>query len=199
MRSAGRYPPDLKNIMKKTKVIAVVIVLVFCVSAGMFYYLKQIRPASDADTMQSKLKNASELTTQELIYQGVFHDETGSIPFINKDKFLVKYKATVRAGFDVSDAKVAATDDTVTVTIPHAKILSVNIQADDIKFYDTNFSIIDGGKQAAIEAEKKAEKNTKKYASKSGLLDAADANGSKVIKAFLSDAAGKRDIIVKFK
>lgn len=144
--------------MKKAKVIAAVIVLVFFVSAGMFYYFKQIRPASDAATLQSKLKNTSELTTQELIYQGVFRDETGSIPFINKDKFLVKYKATVRAGFNVSDAKVTATDDTVTVTIPHAKIQSVNIQADDIKFYDTNFSIFDGGKQAAIEAEKKAEK-----------------------------------------
>lgn len=185
--------------MKKTKVIAAVIVLVFLVSAGMFYYFRQIRPASDAAMLQSKLKNTSELTTQEMVYQGVFRDETGSIPFINKDKFLVKYKATVRAGFDISDAKVTVTDNTVTVTIPHAKIQSVNIQADDIKFYDTNFSIVDGGKQAAIEAEKKAEKYTKKYASKSGLMDAADANGSKVIKAFLSDAAGKRDIIVKFK
>lgn len=87
----------------KKLVWAVVIVIVVAVAVAGFRYLKASEDIKDA-TISAKLENASDLTTQKLIYSGVLESSSGRIPIINKDKFLIEYKATVNAGFDIYQA-----------------------------------------------------------------------------------------------
>lgn len=182
----------------KKLVWAVVIVIVVAVAVAGFRYLKASEDIKDA-TISAKLENASDLTTQKLIYSGVLESSSGRIPIINKDKFLIEYKAAVNAGFDLSKVDVSHDDSTVTVVIPHAEIQTINIEPEDIEFHDTNFSVLRADKNATVKAIGEAKADVRKYAGKSGLTDAADKNGAQLVKGLLHDSVGDREIKVEYK
>ena len=186
--------------MKKLLSLIIVIALA---AGGLYVYfnLKSESKLSSA-TLGAVLENASEVTTQKLVYTDVFESTSGKIPFINKNKFLVKYKTTIRAGFDASAAEFDISDNEVVITIPHCKVDedSISIKANDIEFIDTNFSIIRAGKNDTKEAVKEAEERAKKFASKDKLfLKTADDNAVNILKGLFMNAADGRDVVVKFK
>lgn len=176
-------------------VILLALLVIVVIGAYHIYDSKRAKP----DVIEGKLRAASEVTTQKYVATGVIEETEGKIPLITKDQFLIKYTATVRAGFDLSEAKVSVTDSKVTVTVPHSKVQGVEVPAKSIEFIDTNFSVIRSGKKSAAAAIADAEKDAKASAKSSGLLEAADENAEAVIKNLIQEASGGREIVVKFR
>ena len=112
------------------------------------------------------IQNSSDLTTQKMVISDVFECTKGKIPLLTKKDFLVQYRTTVTAGFDVSEAEVEETKDKVTITIPHCTVDedSVKIKSDDITLYDTNFAMLNVEPEALLEVLGEAETRAKKLA-----------------------------------
>lgn len=185
-----------------SKVVSIIIaVLIFTgvVAGGMYYFTHRDNTKVTADMLTARLEDASECTTQKLIYQGVVTMSRGSIPFIDKSSFIMTYAANVRAGFDMSAVDVNITDEAVEVTIPKTEIQEITIESNSLEFYDTSFSVFTLGKDAVKEALQKAEADAEAKAGSSGLLEAADENAESLIKGMLVDAAGDREIVVMHK
>lgn len=186
----------LKN--KILSLIVVILLLAGCIAGGSYYMKQRAAQKVDADSIQSKLVNASELTSQKMIYNGVIESESGTIPFLTKETFLMTYKAVIRAGFDVSKTEINVTDDKVEVTLPDMEIQEVTIDPDEIKTYNTSLTLIKpDGKDELKQALVEAESNAKEEAAKAGLLEAAAENAESVIKGLLSGAVGDREIVIK--
>ena len=164
---------------------------------SIFPQFKAAEPQITTQEIESKLEEAGELTTAKLMYSAVEEYKEGSIPIINKSKFAMFYQATVRAGIDVKNVKQDLTDDTLTLTLPPAKILEVTIHSDSLQFYNREKGLFstDGAKQvkkALVEAEKRA-----RDADMSDLLDMADEQLEKVMKGIFEDSIGDRVLVIK--
>lgn len=185
----------------KKKIIASIIglLLIAALLAGGYFYMQyQARQKVTSDMLITRLENASELTTQKMIYNGVIESESGKVPFLTKETFLMTYKATIRAGFDVSKTQIDVSDDQVTVTIPKIEIQEVTIDPNEIKTYTTSLTLIKpDGKEELKEALIKAEENAKAKAEESGLIEAAGENAEALIRGLFEDAVGERTIVVK--
>lgn len=186
------------------KKIMAVIIVVLLGAVGFFAY-KYITAAPDVSNipLETVLENASDLSTQKIVISNVFESSKGKIFFITKNKYLVKYTTTVKAGFDISEADIAESADKVTITIPHCRIdeESIKIKASDIKLFDSGFTILNANQDQILEVIAEAEKDAKKVAvSKDyGFLEAADANAVNVIKGLFENVANGREVIVEFK
>ena len=159
-------------------------------------------PKEESIPLETTLEDAAELTTQKMIISDVFRSTKGTIPLINKNRFLVQYKTTITAGLDVQNAKIKETDDKITITIPHCTIDedSIKIKSSDLKIYDTNFAIMSVDKEAVMElvgeVEKKAKKKTE--SDEYGFLENTDENAKKVIKGMFENVADGREVVVEF-
>ena len=143
-------------------------------------------PKEESIPLETTLEDAAELTTQKMIISDVFRSTKGTIPLINKNRFLVQYKTTITAGLDVQNAKIKETDD--------------KIKSSDLKIYDTNFAIMSVDKEAVMELVGEAEKKAKKKAESDeyGFLENADENAKKVIKGMFENVADGREVVVGF-
>lgn len=179
--------------MKKKIVLILSIAILTITLAGCGGETKEISET----TISAVFENASDLTAQELIYTDVIELEKGNIPLLNKSNYLVKYTANVSAGFDISQAKIYLTDDTCTVTIPPSEMQDINIGSNNVKFYDTNFSIFKPDYNATMEALGLAEDHAKKYLQKSELLNLANDNAKSIVEGLVKGVVTDRDIVIK--
>ena len=195
----GGKERTMKKLIGKIVILLAIVVLV----GGFYVYPKYFeKHPLDGIAMEAMLRDCAELTTQTLVVTDVFEESTGTIPIVNKNKYLVKYRATVDAGFDVSKAEVEATESEIIVRIPHCRIVvdSVNVRGKDIKTYDTNFAIFSPSENDVLKLVEAAEKHALEYASRdeSGLLEAADLNAERLVKSLFSGVAEGREIVVEF-
>ena len=173
--------------MKTKAKIIIVAVLAIAISIGSIAIYKHITgPKEESIPLETTLEDAAELTTQKMIISDVFRSTKGTIPLINKNRFLVQYKTTSTAGLDVQNAKIKETDD--------------KIKSSDLKIYDTNFAIMSVDKEAVMELVGEAEKKAKKKAESDEyrFLENADANAKKVIKGMFENVADGREVVVEF-
>ncbi len=189
--------------MKTKFKVIIAIVLAVVISIGSISAYKYITsPKEESIPLETTLEDAAELTTQKMIISDVFKSTKGSIPLLNKNKFLVQYKTTVTAGLDVKQAEIKETDQKITITIPHCTINedSIKIKSSDLKIYDTNFAIMSIDKDAVVEVVGEAEKKAKKKAESDeyGFLENADENAKKVIKGMFENVADGREVVVEF-
>ena len=186
----------------KFKVIIAVILAVVIGIGSISAYKYITSPKEESIPLETTLEDAAELTTQKMIISDVFRSTKGTIPLLNKNRFLVQYKTTITAGLDVQNAKIKETDDKITITIPHCTIDedSIKIKSSDLKIYDTNFAIMSVDKEAVMELVGEAEKKAKKKAEsdKYGFLENADENAKKVIKGMFENVADGREVVVEF-
>ena len=159
-------------------------------------------PKEESIPLETTLEDAAELTTQKMIISDVFRSTKGTVPLINKNRFLVQYKTTITAGLDVQNAKIKENDGKITITIPHCTIDedSIKIKSSDLKIYDTNFAIMSVDKEAVMELVGEVEKKAKKKAESDeyGFLENADENAKKVIKGMFENVADGREVVVEF-
>ena len=174
--------------MKKKIKRIVIIVLIILAGIGIFSGVSYYR--------NSKAKDTTPLET-------VFECSKGKVPILTKNNFLVRYQTTVTAGFDVNKAEIKETDNKITVTIPHCTIDedSIKIKSDDLKIYDTGFAILNVNQDDLLEVVSEAESRAKEQANSSeyGLLDAADANATNIVRGLFENVADGREVVVEFK
>lgn len=189
--------------MKTKFKVIIAVILAVVISIGSISAYKYITsPKEESIPLETTLEDAAELTTQKMIISDVFRSTKGTLPLINKNRFLVQYKTTITAGLNVQNAKIKETDDRITIIIPHCTIDedSIKIKSSDLKIYDTNFAIMSADKETVMELVGEAEKKAKKKAESDeyGFLENADENAKKVIKGMFENVADGREVVVKF-
>lgn len=181
------------------KIVAGLVIAVVAFLIGAFAAVHFTSPSITSDYVTGKLQNISELSTQQLTYTGIEHYEEGDIPLINKKTFNMLYTAKAKAGIDLADVQVDVTANEVKVTVPHATLQSVEVDADSIKFYDDSFTLFSSdGKQQTANAVSAAKKDFESNADYQELLDSADDQTAAVIKGLLNGQVGDREITVSY-
>ena len=192
-----------KSMKKKIKIGFVVLVFIVVSVCGVSVYRHFTAPKKESVPLETVIQNSSDLTTQKMVISDVFECTKGKIPLLTKKDFLVQYRTTVTAGFDVSEAEVEETKDKVTITIPHCTVDedSVKIKSDDITLYDTNFAMLNVEPEALLEVLGEAETRAKKLAESDeyGFIAAADANAENVVHSLYDNIVDGRKIVVEFK
>ena len=182
------------------KVLAILIALLVgaaAASGGIFYFHMKAQPKVDAKSLMERLEESSELTVEKNYYTGIVRFEEGTIRFIDKNGFNMKYEAEIDAGFELENVNIEVNDDSVVVTVPEAKILSVSIDPDSLEFYDNQVSLIKTDrKEATKQALQAAQKDAEEHATGKGILDAANKRAEVIFKGILEGGVGDREIIV---
>ena len=116
----------------RTAIISAVILffLIFVIKKIDAYLDARKKPALSAEKLTEQLVACSDLTTAEIIYNGVVRFEENGIPLINENSFLMMYSARVKAGIDISQVKVNVTSNKVVVTLPEVTVQDLIIDTD---------------------------------------------------------------------
>ena len=182
----------LKNVFR-SKIGRIVCLSILGIMIIFVVLLVNYNAAAEVDTefLITKLTKASELTTAKLEYTGFSKFKDNGIPIINRSDFLMVYTANARAGIDVKDVKIETDkiSKTIWISIPKAKILSVNVDPKKITYYDEKFSLFNvNQKEDSDKAQALAEEEAKKELAKMGILKMADEQAETLIKGLLLDS-----------
>ena len=184
--------------MRKILGILICVLLGAVLAAGGMTYLRmKTQPKVDAKGLMERLEESSELTVEKNYYTGIAKFSEGSVPLITRNSFSMKYEAEINAGFRLEEVTIDVTDTAVTVTVPPAEILSINIDPDSLEFYDNKTSLFKTDrKEATKQALQIAQKDAEVNATKKGLLEVADKRAEVIFKGILEGGVGSREIIV---
>lgn len=185
----------------RTAIIAAVILffLIFVIKKIDAYLDARKKPALSAEKLTEQLVACSDLTTAEIIYNGVVRFEEDGIPLINENSFLMMYSARVKAGIDISQVKVNVTSNKVIVTLPEVTIQDLIIDTDTLEFYDVTTSLFNQTQQSdVVVAVNYAKEDVKQHADIPGLLAKAKEQTEILIRGLLTDTAGDRELIIRY-
>ena len=147
--------------------------------------------------IDKKLENISELSTAEMIYNGLYTIVEGDIPFITQKGFSMTYAAEVKAGIDPSLIETEVTKSQVIVTLPQAEIFSSVVDPDSIQFYDEKYALFNWGEKTDVtEALSSAEADVQKKADIDGLLQRASKQAEYIVEGLLEGAVEDRKIVI---
>ena len=185
----------------RTAIIAVVILffLIFVIKKIDAYLEARKKPALSAEKLTEQLVACSDLTTAEIIYNGVVRFEESGIPLINENSFLMMYSARVRAGIDISQVKINVTSNKVVVTLPEVTIQDLIIDTDTLEFYDVSTSLFNQTQQSdVVVAVNYAKEDVKKNADIPGLIAKAKEQTISLIRGLYTDVVGDRELVIRF-
>lgn len=177
--------------------VAFVIVAVLGIALGIFgtFSVQRLLAPSvrlDTTTVTEQLERVQELATAKLSYRGLVKYEEGDIDFINKKGFTMIYDAEVRAGVDLSKARVEVSGRDVRVALPAATVQSISIDPDSIRFYDEKFALFNWQNRTdAAEALKLAQENANEKVDASKLIAEANDQAVEAVRALLSPFTGE--------
>ena len=155
-------------------------------------------PIISKEIVASKLNTVSELCTARLTYNGLIRYEEGKIPLITKKAFFMVYQAEVKAGVDLSLAKVTIEEKTIKIKLPSSMIQDLYIVQDSIQFYDEKTALFNASdRDDALDALKEAEKHVRENASLSELMDEAETQAELIVKGLFSDLNGEYTIVIE--
>ena len=132
----------------------VAILILVCLAAGAVCFLAgrftggkaEKEPEISAVVLEGQLSQISELASVSYAYtnMGQFEDSNDfygmKVPFTTK-KFILTYDGVIKAGVDLSQARVTVDGQKVHVRLPEAKILSHEIDADSVRIFDEKTSV----------------------------------------------------------
>jgi hypothetical protein len=193
----------IKKIFRNILIVAVVIVLAFF--GGILYSRKKGTKSTTVtqSTLKETLVNISDLASVEYNYtkMGKYSNSLTingwSIPFTQKS-FILSYDGTIKAGYNLKNAKITVSGSKITVTLPKAKVLSHEIEESSIKVYDeTNglFNTISVKNYKTFAT--KAKKTAQSEAIKKGLYTKAYNNASSIIKKTIQLISSDYQVTVK--
>lgn len=176
--------------MKKIHAIIAIIASVALITVG-FMGARLLDKKSEAKvtavSIEERLSKCSDLTTARLDYRGIIRYEEGDIQYINKKSFSMIYDAHIKAGIDLSQAKVTVRDKKITVSIPKPKIQDITVDSDSLEFYDEKFALFNWTKkQDTQKAMEKAEEDAAEKAAHTDLLKQAAAQAETVVTTLLA-------------
>lgn len=84
-----------------------------------------------------------DLTTAREKDYGFEEFSEGNIAHVNQKKFTMFYSYEIRAGVDLSKAKIAVDNDNhvISITLPKADLQSVSVDPDSLRFFDEQTSL----------------------------------------------------------
>ncbi len=158
------------------------------------------KPKVTSSYLESKISEASDLTSAELSYDGLLEVTEGKIPFITEKGFSMRYTAKIRSGINVSDVKISVSDEEVIVTVPRSDVQSVYVDPESIEFFDKKFALFNWSSNydvvdAIAAAEDDAIAHTELI---NELNQKADQQTESVLRGLLEDAVGERELTFKF-
>ncbi len=176
--------------MKKIHIITAIIASIALITVGFMgarLLDKSSEPKATAASIEERLSKCSDLTTARLDYRGIIKYEEGDIQYINKKSFSMIYDAHIKAGIDLSQAKVSVKDKKITVSIPEPEIQDISVDPDSLEFYDEKLALFNWTKkQDTQKAMEKAEEDATEKAAQTDLLTQADAQAKTVITTLLT-------------
>lgn len=135
---------DVRKTITGFLTMAIFVAVIFF--AGIWYAGRNGEPKITTTTILNQLQEANELTTMEYHYTKVGEFENSlningwDIPLTRKS-FLLTYQGELKAGVDMSKAKVDIKDHVITITLPEIEILSNAIDESSIEVYDESRNI----------------------------------------------------------
>ena len=191
------------SLNQMTRTIILIVVAVALIMGGVWlktFLFGKSEPKITTDYITGKLDVASELTTAELNYTGLVTFQDGSIPFLTKKGFTMKYTATVEAGIDFSKIEVDVGGKTVKVTLPETEIQSVKVDPNSIDFYDESFALFNWKDNEDVsDAIARAEADIQANADMENLKKKSEEQTEKLIRGLLEGAIGERELIIEKK
>ncbi len=180
----------------RIKVVLAVVIVIAVLVIGLLIGLgfgKESEPVITAELIGQQLTSVQELVSVDYHYtnMGKYENKLDfygwPVPFTSKS-FIVSYDGTIKAGVDLSQAKVEVNDLTkaVTVTLPESRIISHEIPEDTIEVFDENdnlFNHITIDDYTGFTRDQKAAVEQK--AIDNGLLTAAAERAKDAVKALL--------------
>lgn len=176
--------------MKKIHIITAVIASVALITVGFMgarLLDKSDEPKVTATSIEERLSKCSDLTTARLDYRGIIKYEEGDIQYINKKSFSMIYDARIKAGIDLSQAKVSVKDKKITISIPNPEIQDITVDPDSLEFYDEKLALFNWTKkQDTQKAMDKAKADATEKADQTDLLSQATEQAETVITTLLA-------------
>ena len=156
----------------------------------------------DASVIESTLNDISEMSTVEYNYTNMALMENHkefygwTLPFTTS-KFIITYDGSIKAGIDFSKVTIDVNENTITVTLPDAKILSHTIDYDSLQVMDEKYSVfnkitIDDYNSFYADQSKAMEQK----AIEKGLLAEAKVNAQAIIRTAILEVAGDTYTVV---
>lgn len=194
-----------KGIKTKIKIGVLLAGVVFLLGLGMYinHEWHDLFNKKEVTTqyITGKLEDVDELTTQQVTYTSDQTVTEGTIPFITQKGFTMTYNATMKAGIEFEEMSVKIRDDSVIVKLPHAKVLSNQVDPDSIRFTNEKNAMFNWKNEEDVaEALEAAEADVKNNPTVDydDLINRADKHAEELIHRLLDDSVGDREVEVKF-
>lgn len=176
--------------MSKVKAALGVVAVVAAMVVGIVAYravggLFEPKAELTNTVVSRQLETMQDLTTAREKDYGFEEFSEGNIAHVNQKKFTMFYSYEIRAGVDLSKAKIAVDNDNhvISITLPKADLQSVSVDPDSLRFFDEQTSLFNDAEvsdtAAALQDAKKTAANK---ATKSDLLKEADKQAKKVVQ-----------------
>lgn len=180
-----------KKSMVKTKLIALIAVIVIALGAGL-YFGKSL--SSESRITKLGFEDMGELATQAAYCTMVEDTEAArdlfgvEIPF-TQSRLIYSYDVIVRAGLDFEQIEWSVDDPNkvIEVKLPEIKVLNSELDTESFKLYLEDESIfrrisMEENNDSMIEMEE----NARRQAVGNGLLDEARANAEAILRSFFA-------------
>jgi hypothetical protein len=162
-----------------------------------FLQSRKKKTSINSTMIESRLADCSDLTTCNLVYVDLVKYSEGSIPLITKKAFSMIYQANIRAGIDLSQAKVEVTPKTVTIHLPETQVQSIEVDTETLRFYDEKLAIFNWSNKEDIgSAIAAARKDAEEHANLDNLKNQARTQAEKVLSKLVDPLVGGREVIV---
>ena len=185
---------------------AMMIILLIAALLAVGYFLTDRNRSYSSRTVEFGLKNIGELATQAGYFTNVQSISDSreifgiTIPFTQK-RYVYSYDGVVKAGVNFEQTSISLDErtKTLTVTIPHAEILSITVDEESFRVYDEAKNIFNtlkiGDHNQAMIAMKK---EITEKATDNGILTNAESNAEMLITGFLRGTFPEESYSIEF-
>ncbi len=177
------------------------LIIILCLSLSVIRCSSKKEPSKMQQVLG--LQKMSDLATAEYVVTKIIKANDDNTWYkIGNRKILMTCKASLAAGIDLSkltDKDVDINGGNISITLPHAKLLYVDIKPEDIKtvYQDVSLFRNNFSAQEKDELAAQAEKQIKASADSLGILVTAETNATLFISNFLQKE-GFKNININF-
>lgn len=166
---------------------------------------REEKPVITSDLISQQLLAVSDLATVEYRYtnMGKFEHQIDfygwKVPLTTKS-FIVSYDGAIRAGIEVKDMKIDTLGDTVTVTLPRAKVLTHEIFDDSLQIFDEKqfiFNPLQINDYTGFTADQRGK--IEQRALENGLLQEAQTKAEEVVRSLFTLMPGTQEYTLTIK
>jgi predicted outer membrane lipoprotein len=185
---------------------AILIGLLFALALGIYfarwyYYNDTERTKQESQVLMEQVKAVTKLVTTEGYFSEIFTEEDTKtyFGFPSTKKVLIKVKAKVSAGFDLSNMRIDADQSTKTLRLSHISKPTIISVEPDISYYDISNGVFNQfSNDDYTRLNRRAVEIVKEQAAKSEFMKMVEEQGSRNFEALrvLTESMGWRFMIV---